>query len=143
MTGTYFYGHGRDQPCGPSDNSDLLDFANLRVFGNRNFRHQQRAVIEAVLQVVNIFLLNGLSLDPGFGTEGKAATETATCTRGCKHQYSCLVCLPCRGGTALCSCPLEAANPFATKYAFFSGSRLYACSTQEVCAEYLAMLSAD
>lgn len=30
---------------------DLLDFANLKVFGNASFRHRQRAVIETVLQV--------------------------------------------------------------------------------------------
>ena len=30
---------------------DLLDFVNLKVFGNAAFRHQQRQVIEAVLKV--------------------------------------------------------------------------------------------
>ena len=30
---------------------DLLDFVNRRVFGNAAFRHQQRKVIEAVLEV--------------------------------------------------------------------------------------------
>ena len=30
---------------------DLLDFANLKVFGNTSFRHKQRRVVEAILQV--------------------------------------------------------------------------------------------
>jgi hypothetical protein len=30
---------------------DLLDFANLRIFGNSSFRHQQKKVVEAILQV--------------------------------------------------------------------------------------------
>ena len=30
---------------------DLLDFANLKVFGNTGFRHKQRRVVEAILQV--------------------------------------------------------------------------------------------
>ena len=30
---------------------DLIDLANLKVFGNRHFRPQQREVIKAALQV--------------------------------------------------------------------------------------------
>ena len=30
---------------------DLLDFVNLKVFGNTAFRRQQREIIEAVLKV--------------------------------------------------------------------------------------------
>ncbi|KAK9817076.1 hypothetical protein WJX72_009158 [[Myrmecia] bisecta] len=34
-----------------------LDFANLKVFGNASFRHQQRQVITAVLQEQDVFVL--------------------------------------------------------------------------------------
>lgn len=56
-TDPYLPAHGRNQPCS-SDSVDLLAFANLRVFGNRNFRHQQRAVIEAVLEVGELLLVS-------------------------------------------------------------------------------------
>ena len=36
---------------------DILDFVNVRVFGNPCFRQQQRAVIEAVMQDKNVFVL--------------------------------------------------------------------------------------
>ena len=80
QTGTHFPGHGRDLPCGPSDSSDLLEFANLRVFGNCSFRHQQRAVIEAVLQVVNVLMVKCLCLGLHFDAAGQAADEMANFT---------------------------------------------------------------
>lgn len=43
----------RDHPSGSSTNiTDLLEFANRRVFGNPGFRPKQRPVMEAILQVV-------------------------------------------------------------------------------------------
>ena len=34
---------------------DLIDFANMRVFGNRHFRPKQREIIKAALQVTFAF----------------------------------------------------------------------------------------
>ena len=36
---------------------DMLDFVNLRVFGNAHFRQQQRAVVETVVEGMNAFVL--------------------------------------------------------------------------------------
>ena len=36
---------------------DMLDFVNLRVFGNAHFRQQQRAVVETVVEGRNAFVL--------------------------------------------------------------------------------------
>ena len=36
---------------------DVLDFVNLRVFGNAHFRQQQRAVVETVVDGMNAFVL--------------------------------------------------------------------------------------
>jgi len=38
-------------PTAAEARMDLLDFANLRIFGNATFRPQQKRVVEAVLQV--------------------------------------------------------------------------------------------
>ena len=41
-----------NEPQTPDDEAlDMLDFVNLRVFGNVAFRQQQRRVIEAVMKV--------------------------------------------------------------------------------------------
>lgn len=41
-----------DEPMSPEEGAmDLLDFVNLKVFGNSAFREQQRRVIETVLKV--------------------------------------------------------------------------------------------
>ena len=41
-----------DEPMSPEEEAmDLLDFVNLRVFGNGAFREEQRRVIETVLKV--------------------------------------------------------------------------------------------
>ena len=39
-------------PCTAAESCmDLLDFANLKIFGNHSFRPEQRRVVEAVLRV--------------------------------------------------------------------------------------------
>ncbi len=48
---------------------DVLDFVNLRVFGNAHFRQQQRAVVETVVEGMNAFVL----MPTGGGEPGSLA----------------------------------------------------------------------
>ena len=38
-------------PTAAESSMDVLDFANLKIFGNHSFRPEQRRVVEAVLRV--------------------------------------------------------------------------------------------
>ena len=62
---------------------DVLDFVNLRVFGNARFRQQQRAVVETVVEGMDAFVLM-----PTGGGE-------PTVLLACQINNSCIGASPC------------------------------------------------